>query len=299
MEGQIIQDQATAQDQEAFNRIQQDYFKKIKAGSVWLDKIPKKYLAGEKGTWLCVAALMRDTTQYADIPRENRNFACLCACLVGKSCAGARLITDTDSKYLVRPLRYAIAKSNLNTMSETLLNRYDPFICDLDPADDRQVKEHRIKYKQQKELNSFVKALQAKAIIGAMDHDCITYQELSNQFKINLYVARYAVYKDRANINSIPTDYSYDLSDGKALKAQILNEIMTGYLYGKEKSPCALIRQKVDHIINDKLFELYARNESFTPVPDVDIMPDYDGTQSAAKTASKPRRKSSGSARTR
>lgn len=280
-------------DQEVYNKQYQNYMQQIKDGKIRIADIPAKYLTGS-GTWLSVAALLRDGSQYSEIPAEHRNFACLCAGIVGGK-AGGCLIRDTDPRYFNLPIKYAIAKGNIDCMGETQSDRITNLIREVNPVGNELAKKHPRKYKQQAVLNSFTDALQAKIVIEAMEHNCITFPELGNREKVNPYISRYAVYSDHRNIRHIPSDYDIDLISGKALKGQILNEVMNGYLSGREKSPPQLIKQKVDHVVNDKLYELYAKNSAFTPVPDVDIMPKYE----SVIIAEKPRRKSSGSARTR
>lgn len=280
-------------EQEVYNKQYQSYMQQIKDGNIRIADIPAEYLAGP-GTWLSVAALLRDGNQYSEIPAEHRNFACLCAGIVGGK-AGGCLIRDTDPRYFNLPIKYAIAKGNIDCMRETQSDRITNLIREVNPVGNELAKKHPRKYKQQAVLNSFTDALQAKIVIEAMEHNCITFPELGNREKVNPYISRYAVYSDHRNIRHIPNDYDIDLISGKALKGQILNEVMSGYLSNRAKSPQQLIKQKVNHIVNEKLYELYAKNPAFTPVPDVDIMPKYESVNIAEKT----RCKSSGSERCR
>lgn len=280
-------------EQELYNQQYQSYMQQIKDGKIRIADIPAEYLAGP-GTWLSVAALLRDGNQYSEIPAEHRNFACLCAGIVSGK-AGGCLIRDTDPRYFNLPIKYAIAKGNVDCMGETQSDRITNLIREVNPVGNELAKKHPRKYKQQGILNAFTDALEAKIVIEAMEHGCITFPELGNREKVNPYISRYAVYSDHRNIRHIPSDYDIDLISGKALKGQILNEVMSGYLSNRAKSPQQLIKQKVNHIVNEKLYELYAKNQAFAPVPDVDIMPAYE----AVKTEEKPRRKSSGSERCR
>ena len=212
----------------------QYYMDQIKAQTIRLSEIPKEYLSGQ-GVWLSVAALLRDGSQYSEIPREYRNFGCLCAALVGGG-YGGNLIRDTDAKYFTQPISYAITKSHCS-LGELDQNRINGLILEVDPQSDIQVQKHPRKYKRQGELNRFTDALHAKIIIEAMEHDCITFDELSDRYKVNPYISRYAVYRDHKNILKIPDDYSHDLINGKSLKADIRSEIFSHYLDGRDKPP--------------------------------------------------------------
>lgn len=92
------------------DKIYQHYMDQIKAQTIRLSDIPKEQLSGQ-GVWLSVAALLRDGSQYSEIPKEYRNFGCLCAALVGGG-YGGNLIRDTDAKYFTQPISYAISKSH-------------------------------------------------------------------------------------------------------------------------------------------------------------------------------------------
>lgn len=262
----------------------QYYMDQIKAQTIRLSDIPKEHLSGQ-GVWLSVSALLRDGSQYSEIPREYRNFGCLCAALVGGG-YGGNLIRDTDSKYFTQPISYAISKSHCS-LGELDQNRINGLISEVNPQSDLQVQKHPRKYKRQGELNLFTDALHAKIIIEAMEHDCITFDELSDRYKVNPYISRYAVYRDHKNILRIPDDYSHDLINGKSLKADIRSEIFSHYLDGRDKPPYELIKQKVNHIINEELYERFNRNPAFTPVPDVSIAPSW--TKDNPKTTSRAR----------
>lgn len=255
------------------DKIYQHYMGQIKAQTIRLSEIPKEHLSGQ-GVWLSVAALLRDGSQYGEIPKEYRNFGCLCAALVGGG-YGGNLIRDTDAKYFTTPISYAITKSHCS-LGELDQNRINGLISEVDPQSNEQVQKHPRKYKRQGELNRFTDALHAKIIIEAMEHNCITFDELSDRYKVNPYISRYAVYKDHKNILRIPDDYSHDLVNGKSLKADIRSEIFSHFLEGKDKPPHELIKQKVNHIINEELYERFNRNPAFTPVPDVSITPPWN-----------------------
>lgn len=114
----------------------QYYMDQIKAQTIRLSEIPKEYLSGQ-GVWLSVAALLRDGSQYSEIPREYRNFSCLCAALVGGG-YGGNLIRDTDAKYFTQPISYAITKNHCS-LGELDQNRINGLILEVDPQSDIQV----------------------------------------------------------------------------------------------------------------------------------------------------------------
>lgn len=116
--------------------------------------------------------------------------------------------------------------------------------------------------------------------------DLITHQLCGKNVE-DIEIHRLECLDKLKDILKIPDDYSHDLINGKSLKADIRSEIFSHYLDGRDKPPYELVKQKVNHIINEELYERFNRNPAFTPVPDVSITPPW--TKDNPKSQSRAR----------